>query len=240
MSLWSWITTPDGYVEVDKGDGLGYQRIEIKPGPATEKTLTWLDLVAEKCIKYNVPIPWILGIIRSESGGDPNASLVTENERSYGLMAINIKAHKSVTKEQMLNPEQNLDYGVSLVADSYNKGFDLVESASIHNGGKISTSYNGKAGDPHKSNTSPWGLRETSGKPYGYIERVVRSQNYFRRILNGIDTTTTIKESGTKLPAINEDPESPFIKLIPFAAGTIFGYLAVRFTKKSIKKLIQK
>jgi soluble lytic murein transglycosylase-like protein len=216
MSTYSWRTNRDGYVEVDV-DGSGeYQAIEIQPDTATKRVLSnWIPLAQKNSVKHRVPVSWILAFIYSETGGDPNA----ENECCAGLMAIYYSIH-GMTRDQALDPETNVDKATSWIAESVKKGLDLPQSASVHNAG------GGITGTPHPSSRSPWGMRENEGAPYGFIERVVRAQNYFRRILeNSIPDYEIPPVEGSALS-----------KLVPFAAGAAFGYVAIDTITKLANK----
>ncbi len=179
MALWAWRTLSDGRVEVDRRDGQGYQPAPSIEHPdvlnTAERVLQWRGLAQKYADKYNIPVSWLLGFIFAESGGNPQA----ENFCCVGLMAIYWSVHGK-TRADMLDPEKNIDYGASLLAKTKARGYQLPGVASVHVGG------GGMTGDPHTAMKSPWGMREHMWlqKPQGdgsvgYIDRVVRANNYF-------------------------------------------------------------
>lgn len=183
MTTWRWRTAPDGRVEVDKGSG--FETPVLLDHPNVRKTLDrvlqWRSLVEKYAAKHGVPLSWLLGDIYAESGGNAAA----QNHCCYGLMAIFAKVHGK-TPAQMLNPDENVNYGASLFAASRAKGLDLPAAASVHVAG------GGMSGTPHPSATNPWGMREHSwvDRPdadgsIGYIDRVVRANNTFVKLLGG-------------------------------------------------------
>jgi soluble lytic murein transglycosylase-like protein len=223
MARWSWRTLPDGRVEVDKGSGFSVPLLPDERAPINarlERVLQWLPLAEKYSLKYDVPVSWILGFMYAESGGDPSA----ENFCCVGLLAIFVKgknpAHPSRTRAQMLDPEQNLDYGTSLLADSRARGHDLPATASVHVGG------GGTTGNPWPSTASPWGMREHMWKVHergddtvGYIDQVVRASN------------TLLDRLGARVA-----PEPPtslagaVSPLLPFAVGGLLGFALVSWS----------
>jgi soluble lytic murein transglycosylase-like protein len=209
--MYRWITTPEGYVEVDLGDGV-YARIVPPVGVGSwsarlERVWGWRDLVGKYAAKWGVPPWWVLAVMTVESGGDPHA----ENACCVGLLAIHLAAHHQ-TREAMLDPDQNLDYGTSLLASSIEHGLDLPAAASVHNAGSDA------GGQPHPSTTSPWGMREETPGGSSYIELVVRAANYF---LDRLVAETYHPEPPAPIPA-----GAP--ALIPFGLGALGGYYLVR------------
>lgn len=183
MATWRWRTAPDGRVEVDKGSGFETPVLLDHPNvrKTLDRTMQWWALAEKYGTQYGVPVSWLLGDVYAESGGNAAA----QNYCCYGLMAIFAKVHGK-TPQQMLDPSLNLEYGTSLFAASRKKGLDLPATASVHVAG------GGTSGLPHPSTTNPWGMREHSwvGKPdadgsVGYIDRVVRANNTFVKLLGG-------------------------------------------------------
>lgn len=206
MSRWRWRTEPDGSVVVDKGDG--FERLRYDPVPeAIYRALDWSDLAERYGRKHGVPPEWIIAIIAIESGGDPAA----QNKCCAGLMAIYAKLHGK-TRQEMLDPEKNVDYGASLLGRSRKKGLDFVESASVHVAGATRT------GQPHPSATSPWGIRPSDEAHAPYIGRAVRALN------------TVIDEAGerlstrrpTDLSAVTAKAGAGSV-LVPLGLGTAAG-----------------
>jgi len=165
----AWQTLSDGLVAVDFGDGLGLRPsiLEGRPGEqeAVERVLQWRDLAEQSAAKHDVPLPWVLAVIYSESQGFAEAR---SSAGAVGLMQIMTSVHP-ITEAQALDPAQNIDMGTSLLGDSIRLGYELPEAASRYNAGSLA------GGDPHPSSASPWGMRENTG----YIDRVVRAHNEF-------------------------------------------------------------
>lgn len=232
MALWSWRTRPDGVVEVDKGDGFRVFRLEAGQD-VLARVLDWSGLASKYAAKHGVPLSWILGTMYAESGGDPRA----ENACCVGLLAIYVKgphpAHPSKTREQMLDPNQNLDYGTSLLAKSIAAGYDLPRTASIHVAGG-GASYKPHSGTcksamahPEFPGGSPWGLCEHmfpqtwSDGSVGYIDRVVRANN------SAIEALA--RKPRNRHPPSPMSPRftHPLALLVPMAVGVAAGYSAV-------------
>ena len=136
VSYFTWHTASDGSGLVDRRDGDGALAVSlVSPqlmGLADKVAAQWGPLAKAASIAHGVPLSWILGVILQESAGDPSAE---SPMGAIGLMQIIPKWHPTMTKEQLLDPEQNVDYGTSLLADSIAAGFDLPEAASRYNGG---------------------------------------------------------------------------------------------------------
>jgi hypothetical protein len=171
----AWQTLSDGLVAVDFGDGLGLRPsiLEGRPGEqeAVERVLQWRELAERSAAKHDVPLPWVLGVIYSESRGFP---AVRSEKNAVGLMQILTSVHP-ITDAQALDPAQNIDMGTSLLGDSIRLGYELPEAASRYNAGA------GAGGVPHPSSDSPWGIREQKG----YIDGVVRAHNEFHGLVQG-------------------------------------------------------
>ena len=210
MAIWSWRTSPEGAVEVDRGDGQGFVREVSLPHPQVTETqqrvLTWDPLAAKAAAKYDVPLSWILAFIFAESGGkaDADNAPACGGTGCVGLMAIHWAVHGQ-TKADMLDPAKNLDYGTSLLAESRKRGYDLPTAASIHVAGggttysphsgtccsaKCKPSCQGRCSEhPDHPEGSPFGMcehmhRGTQGDgSVGYIDRIVRANNSFIDLL---------------------------------------------------------
>lgn len=188
MALWSWKTLPDGRVVVDKGDGepQAYESVPVAQVVSTaEKTMQWRPLAEQMAAKHGIPVSWILGVIFAESGGKPDAA----NACCTGLMAIMTQPPvHGKSKAQMLDPEQNVDYGASLLAQSASQGNELPQVASVH----VAGPKKGTLAEPKQNIHSPWGMSEHMWLDHpqgdgsvGYIDRVVRANNMFVRMLEG-------------------------------------------------------
>jgi len=246
---------PDASVEVNPGDGSGFVRPVIKDYPGRDarldRVLTWTPLATAAARKYNVPTSWILAVINAESGGKADA----ENKCCVGLMAIYAAIH-GFTREELKNPEINIDYGTSLLAKSAARGCDLPVVASHHVAGGLKQSGCGTWSgtccsalcrpdcDPKKCVThpgfpggSPWGMCEhmfpkTWGDgAVGYIDRVVRGNNTFLDLLG---------QARWQPPELPGPPEVTLASLgstlAPFAAGGILAYLSIDYLRSWLRK----
>lgn len=235
MALWSWKTLDDGRVVVDKGEGYQpYASVPVADVVDTaDKVMGWLPLAEDKAAKYGVPVSWILAFIFAESRGDPGAS----NFCCTGLMAIMTQPPvHGKSKAQMLDPEQNVDYGASLLAQSSANGNELPAVASIHVAGpKVGT-----ADEPKQNIHSPWGMSEHMwlNKPQGdgsvgYIDRIVRANNMFVELLGQSQHVPP----PTKQPPI----PPPFAKAgssaVPFVVGGALGLAAMVGLERALNRL---
>lgn len=214
MALWSWRTLSDGSVEVDRGQG--FKRIAFDPLPSQlAKSFEWRELAKKYADKYGVPLSWVLATIAIESGGNPEA----ENWCCAGLMAIYWKVHGK-KRVDMLDPDKNLDYGVSLLAKSVKLGLDYPQTASVHNAGAEA------GGTPHPSTKSPWGMREETP----YIERGVKALNHYVDLLGGDQLLPGLPPHvppPLERPVLRAGFLTPSQLLLPLSAGALLGYLAV-------------
>lgn len=113
--------------------------------------------------EYDIPAPWILGIITAESAGDPQACSPCAACRAelcesalgfrccaFGVMQmIGIVAREyGVTTEQLMsNPSVAIDAGTRLLSDLVGHvGFDLPRVSASYNGGRGVLSKCGKEG----------------------------------------------------------------------------------------------
>lgn len=200
---WTWRTTPDGFVEVDRhGEATTCKEFASDAPQGTwERPLLpsaqiylskvkqveqWADLAVPIATKHGVPIHWVLAFMYAEGGGDPEAELhEPDGSIGVGLMALTAKpngfpAKFGITFEEAHLPEPNLRAGIEFMRKTMNQApaDDIVELASAYNCG-----YSIGKG-PHRSTKSPWGLCEfcgRSGEPIRccHIERVSRAANTF-------------------------------------------------------------
>jgi hypothetical protein len=207
MALWSWRTTADGYVEVDR-QGIPslcpefakeplppagtWERMLLPNLPiytnALAKATQWADLAAGPAAAEQMPMPWVLAFVYGESGGNPNAELVESSGAvGVGLMALTAQPAAfqktwGITFEEAHDPAKSLQVGVGYMGKLQRAGnLDFPQLASAYNGGT-------KAGMPWPSTKSRWGMREYCGKPSEpprccHIERMSRAQNTIRQQL---------------------------------------------------------
>lgn len=67
---------------------------------------------------YNVSEVQMTRIIKCESSFRPSATNITKWESSYGLVQINLKAHKNITIEQATDP----DFAINFLAENLSQG----------------------------------------------------------------------------------------------------------------------
>ncbi len=163
---WNWRTLDNGIVQVDKGQGFYTPSLIDADRSQVDR---WAPLAWRAANKYGVPLAWILGVIRSESGGDPSA---VSYANACGLMQVVPKWHNT-TKAAMMDPHQAIYRGTSILRRLIDQGMDLPRVASSYNAGQAAV------GKPHPSTKSPWGIREQEG----YIMGVVAGQNWYRKRL---------------------------------------------------------
>lgn len=173
-----WRTLADGRVEVDRGAGPSVPELSGADA-ATRRVDRWREMAAPIAAAKGVPLSWALGFMYSESGGNPAA---LSPVGAVGLLQI-MPSTARMSEEQLLDPRTNLTVGLGLLGDSRRLGWDLVASASRYNAGMRAD------GSPHPSQRSPWGVREDKG----YIDRVVRSVNWYTRL----ETPPVVPPSGS-------------------------------------------
>jgi soluble lytic murein transglycosylase-like protein len=106
----------------------------------------------------------------TESGGRHG---LTSSSGAVGLMQVLPSAHPEFDRTKLArSPEYNIAAGARLLGDSYRAGWDLVAAASRYNAGAR------PSGAPHPASGSRWGYRHQGG----YIDAVVRSNNYLVRL----------------------------------------------------------
>jgi hypothetical protein len=231
VALWAWRTTADGYVEVDR-QGIPslcpefskeplppagtWERLLLPTAPiytnALAKATQWADLAAGPAAVEQMPMPWVLAFVYGESGGNPNAELVEPSGAvGVGLMALTAQPAAfqmtwGITFEEAHDPAKSLQVGVGYMGKLQRAGnLDFPQLASAYNGGT-------KAGMPHPSTKSRWGIREYCwGEPPQccHIERMTRAQNTIRQQL------------GVTLPVPGNSKQPPVVVEPPVLAGTV-------------------
>ena len=73
-------------------------------------------IARQKARQYGVPENIAFALIRQESGWRVDAR---SNQDAVGLMQIHLPSHPNVTRQQALDPEFNIDYGMRYLAAQY-------------------------------------------------------------------------------------------------------------------------
>lgn len=113
----------------------GLLNIDISqlPTDVISGTPSWAQvLIAEKAKETGVPASLISAVINQESGFNPNASNVSDKERSYGLGQINLNAHPEITKEQATDPGFAINFVANRLKNMINK-YGLYEGVQAYN-----------------------------------------------------------------------------------------------------------
>lgn len=67
-------------------------------------------IISRNAVIYGVETKIIQDVINCESGFNPDAQNITEKEKSYGLVQINLLAHPTITEEQAKDPEFAVEF----------------------------------------------------------------------------------------------------------------------------------
>lgn len=89
---------------------------------ATYTTQQIQQMIVDAANSYGVPPSIALGIASHESGFNPNATnLNTNGTTDYGVMQLNSTTVQTLGVSDPLDPQQNIDAGVSLLAQYLNQ-----------------------------------------------------------------------------------------------------------------------
>jgi len=103
------------------------------PAEPIEGTPNWARVLIGQAAKdYGVPASLISAVINQESGFNPDAANLNENEQSYGLGQINLNAHPEITKAQATD----VGFAVNFVAQRLKSMIDkygLYEGIQAYN-----------------------------------------------------------------------------------------------------------
>jgi hypothetical protein len=225
---WTWETTDTGFVLVDQGSGPA--AIEL-PGPdaSTARTEGWLDLAKRHAAMHQIPLSWVLAVIYSESGGNPGV----RNSCCAGLMALSLAVYK-LTEAEAFDPETNVHLGAQTLGTYRAKGWQLPETASMYNAGPSSVT-----GGPKAAESDPWGFVENRpAVPWtGYIEKVVRASNWWRRreLAGELGTVTPVPP-----PPSPGTPPPPVLAAATTAGGPFAWMLAAVASFTLVRRWLKK
>ena len=122
----------NGNLVPNNGDLLNIDVSQL-PNDVISGTPSWAQvLIAEKAKETGVPASLISAVINQESGFNPNASNVSDKERSYGLGQINLNAHPEITKEQATDPGFAINFVANRLKNMINK-YGLYEGVQAYN-----------------------------------------------------------------------------------------------------------
>jgi len=90
----------------------------------TDCSLDILETIKTQSKKYNMDWKIVYAIVGYESGFNPKKVYITEREKSYGLLQVNIKTNfpKDNNPDLLLNPEYNLNYQLKNLKEVYTQG----------------------------------------------------------------------------------------------------------------------
>ena len=98
--------------------------------PAMQK---WAGLIEEKADKYGLPPELLAGIVDYESGGDPNAGHPTSGATGLGQVMPKGSGqwfNDRPTKQELLDPETNLEWSAKILAANYKRYDNNPQSAA--------------------------------------------------------------------------------------------------------------
>jgi len=136
-----WNTRNDGVIEVST-DGEHYTVPALSGAElvSMRRMLGHEAIVKEIARRFDVPVAWVMGIGRHESGGDPRAvnpeKLPGEEDDGVGLLQITGALKGRHTNQELFDPRLNLTIGVGLIASIYKVAFDLPAVCSMFNAGQ--------------------------------------------------------------------------------------------------------
>jgi hypothetical protein len=92
--------------------------ISIFKTPVEVKGYPYQDLLADASKKYNLPLPYLLAVVRGESFFTPNAK---SSKGAIGLMQVmpSTASIYGISKKELYEPKKNVDAGVHYLADLY-------------------------------------------------------------------------------------------------------------------------
>jgi transglycosylase-like protein with SLT domain len=182
--VYRWRTARDGGVDVDTGDGRGYQRVRVQGDPmGLALTARWTELAQRVGARHRWPAHWLLGAIYAESRGRPDSIEAHEPGAPHGvglLQLTSAEARGGLSDAELVDPATNLEFGTRYWA-AIARGLELPQAASVYNAGpnphppprwRVGA---GSLWSPLPGLAHSPGLRATDD----HIERVVRASNTF-------------------------------------------------------------
>lgn len=220
MALWKWRTDDSGRVHVN--DGTGEALWTLKPSQIANEmplVMRWAPDVAALAAESGTPVPWVLGMIYTESRGNPKA----QNPCCKGLLALHAKYYGK-PGDDLLDGATNLRLGMPIIAKHVKQGFDLPAIASMHNAGRVPSG-------PHPAG-NVWGMRqeEIQGVRGGYIEQVVRASNSAIQLLSSgaVPVAPLPSDGGAGGAAPATSGASGATKAFALVGASALAYVALR------------
>lgn len=114
---------------------------------------TTLDpIINEMGRKYNIEPALIRGIIKAESNWDVNASRFEthKEDSSWGLMQVMLATARKIlnnpnlTTTHLINPRINIEAGVKVLAENWNRWGNLPDAIAAYNAGSPRLGKDGK------------------------------------------------------------------------------------------------
>ena len=166
----TWRTLPNWQTETD--GAIQYPDAAASARAQRDVFARWGSLIATKAAKYGVPPELVAGVMVSESWGDPNAGSSAGAQGLMQVMPFHFPA--GTTSAQMLEPDRNVDLGVSLLADAIKRvGRDVPRIAACYNAGGVYADQ-GKYFDARDD----WGFRQNHAYDgTAYASNVTRYTN---------------------------------------------------------------
>lgn len=125
-----------GLVQNENGDWVqASPNIDVSqlPTESIQGTPIWADaLISQASTQYGIPASLISAVINQESGFNPNASNVSDKEKSYGLGQINLNAHPEITKAQATDPSFAVNFVAQRLKNMIDK-YGLYEGVQAYN-----------------------------------------------------------------------------------------------------------
>ncbi len=162
----------------------------------------WQHFAHDASAETGVPVPWILGVIWAESEGHPNAR---SSAGALGLMQVlSPEARGGHSDAELVDPETNVHAGARFLARIRRPGDQLPHVASKYNAGAELD------GAPHRSSSSPWGMREQRG----YIDRVVAATDFEVTMMSVIEYPVS-RTLGQNSPTPRPRARKSYASLLP-------------------------
>lgn len=216
-----WHDGPNGETLIQQADGsFAAPVLKTNDGALFQRNVIgrWTGLAGDAFVKTGVPIPWTLGVIWAESGGNPNARN-KETPPGLGLMQITSPALKGgLSDAEVMDPVTNISIGTRFLAFIRDHGVhDLPSAASIYNCGAA-------ADPPFRAKKSTkdarWGLCNSPG----YIDRVVQAANTYVLGISGGDVVIPPHPP----PSSGTATGGGFILAVGIGGAAIAAYLLAR------------